>query len=126
MTAGFVDRDATMRRYVLPFMGLIFSGALVLASLYQLEIIFIWVAQGRLVFEFPFYSFTTSVWFARDIFYGLLVLGWVLAGVSTFYIGAIREVEVLFSDAETMDILRDMIREYREDRERKRKPQNGV
>lgn len=45
------------------------SIALWLASLWQLEILTIWMRSGKDVFEFPFFVFTTNLWVARDFWY---------------------------------------------------------
>ena len=42
-----------LRDYLTHIVGMILAGILWMASLYQLEIIYIWLAEGRLVFEFP-------------------------------------------------------------------------
>lgn len=42
-----------------------------LASLWQLEICIIWVALDKQSFEFPFFLWTTTVWWARDFWYAV-------------------------------------------------------
>lgn len=49
------------------FIGL--SVLLWMVSLYQLEILWIWMRQGKEVFEFPFFLWTTNLWIARDFWY---------------------------------------------------------
>jgi hypothetical protein len=47
-----------------------FAEILHMASLYQLEIIMIWVSEQHYTFEFPFYiGGEISVWVARDFWY---------------------------------------------------------
>jgi hypothetical protein len=47
-----------------------FAEILHMASLYQLEIIMIWVSNDHYTFEFPFYiGGEISVWVARDFWY---------------------------------------------------------
>ncbi len=46
-------------------------------SVWQLEIIAIWIAEGKEVWEFPFFLWQTNTWMARDIWYlvnGIAVL----------------------------------------------------
>ena len=40
-----------------------------MVSLYQLEIIWIWLRMGKETFEFPFFLLTTNLWVARDFWY---------------------------------------------------------
>lgn len=54
------------------------SVALLFASLWQLEIIYIWNSEGRTVFEFPFYVFTTNLATGRDFWYAMNVLAFLL------------------------------------------------
>ena len=69
----------------MPIIGLIFAGILWMTSLYQLEILWIWLSIGKTTFEFPFFMATINIWMARDIFYGVNALSLVLA----IYSGAI-------------------------------------
>jgi hypothetical protein len=77
------------KEYRLPIIGLILSGALWITSLYQLEIVYIWLAIGKDTFEMPFYLWTMSLPVARDFWY--LVNGISLAlGI---YSGAVFNVK---------------------------------
>ena len=91
-----------------------FSGILILAALYQLEIILIWVSQGRTVFEFPFFLWTVNIWVARDLWYGALFVAWLLGAYSAFKLGEVREFDVLQSDPLDASILKEIIQAYRE------------
>ena len=79
------------RDYLTHMVGMILAGILWMASLYQLEIIYIWMAEGRIVFEFPFYIWTCSLPMARDIWYGVNALAFTLAVASALTLGSRRE-----------------------------------
>ena len=38
-------------------------------SLWQIELVMIWLRAGKNTFEFPFLLFQTNIWIARDIWY---------------------------------------------------------
>lgn len=95
--------------YSRPIIGLILSIFLTLAALYQLEIVLIWVSRGRQVFEFPFFLWSTSVWIARDIWYGVLVIGWAIGIWSGFKLGESKDYERLLEQPGDITILRELI-----------------
>lgn len=101
--------------YATSIIGLIFSALLVLASLYQLEIILIRVTQNRITFEFPFFIWTTNLWVARDVWYLVLVIGWILGAYSGFRLGEVRKFETLLEDPKDATIIKEMIKSYQED-----------
>jgi hypothetical protein len=57
------------KEYRVPVALLILGAALWITSLYQLEIIYIWITLGKDQFEFPFYIWITSLAVARDFWY---------------------------------------------------------
>lgn len=67
-----------VKRYWRNVAAIVFSWFLLLGSLYQLEIVTIAALQGLQQFSFPFYVWTCSVWFARDLFYLGIVLSWIV------------------------------------------------
>jgi hypothetical protein len=99
--------------------GAILSVFLILAALYQLEIVLIWVSRGRQVFEFPFFLWSTSVWIARDIWYGVLVIGWAIGIWSGFKLGEVKEFETLLETPEDATILREIIESYKKETSKK-------
>lgn len=62
-----IRRSVIREYYFKAIVGAMLSGLLIMASLYQLEIVLLWIQKGRESFEFPFFMWTTSVWMARDI-----------------------------------------------------------
>lgn len=53
-------------------MILILAEIIHMAVLYQMEIITIWIAKDKFVFEFPFYlGGSVNIWVARDIWYSV-------------------------------------------------------
>jgi hypothetical protein len=111
-----LQRNRIIREYYSKaIVGLIFSGLLILASLYQLEIIAIWILRGREIFEFPFFLWTTSVWMARDIWYAVLVIGWILGMLSGFKLGEVKEFQSLLDSPEDAAILNEIIQIYKEE-----------
>ena len=93
--------------------GAILSIFLILAALYQLEIVLIWVSRGKQVFEFPFFLWSTSVWIARDIWYGVLVIGWAIGIWSGFKLGEAKEFETLLEEPGDVAVLREIIEYYK-------------
>ena len=87
--------------YATNILVLILSALIILASLYQLEIILIRVTQNRTTFEFPFFLMTINLWLARDIWYLVMIFGWALGAYSGFKLGEIREFETLLEDSKT-------------------------
>ena len=88
---------------------LIFSALIILASLYQLEIILIRVTQDRTTFEFPFFLMTMNIWLARDIWYLFMFFGWALGAYSGFKLGEVRDFEALVEDPEKVSIIKEII-----------------
>jgi len=109
-------QEIIRKYYAKSIIGIILSGILILASLYQLEIIFIWGIQKRLTFEFPFFLWTTNLWVARDIWYTIMIIGWILAAYSGFKLGEIREFENLIEDPKDAEIIQEIIQEHRENK----------
>ena len=109
--------------YAVSIIGLIFSALLVLASLYQLEIILIRVTQNRVTFEFPFFIWTTSLWVARDVWYLVLVIGWIMGAYSGFRLGEVREFENLLEDPKDATIIKKIIKAYQDDQSNKPGPE---
>jgi hypothetical protein len=101
--------------YSRSIIGALFSIFLILSALYQLEIVLIWVSRGRQVFEFPFFLWSTSVWIARDIWYGVLVIGWAIGIWSGFKLGEVKEFETLRETPEDAAILREIIDSYKKE-----------
>ncbi|MBD3205882.1 hypothetical protein GF319_06015 [Candidatus Bathyarchaeota archaeon] len=104
--------------YSIPIIGLILSVFLTLAALYQLEIILIWVSRGRHVFEFPFFLWSTSVWIARDIWYGILVVGLAIGIWSGFKLGESKDYQALLEQPGDLAILRELIELQKKNLER--------
>ena len=66
--------------------GLVFSMALLMASLWQIEIASCWAKDVG--FDMPFYLVRNMDWaVARDFWYTVNILSWVLAAVSAYYLG---------------------------------------
>jgi len=104
-----VRKNVIREFYSRALLGAILSGILVMASLYQLEIILIWVHNGRGVFDFPFFTWTTNVWVARDVWYGVLVFGWVVGLWAAFKLGEVREFETILENPQDATVLREII-----------------
>ena len=79
------------RDYLTHITGMILAGILWMASLYQLEIIYIWLGTGKTEFEFPFYILTCSLSMAWDIWYGVNALAFALVAASALTLGSKRE-----------------------------------
>ena len=104
--------------YAKSIIGLTLSAFLILASLYQLEIILIRVTQDRFTFEFPFFLLTTNLWFARDIWYFVMILGWALGTYSGFKLGETREFEYLIETPSDVAIIKEIIDKYRQEEDK--------
>ena len=61
-----------------------------MTSLYQLEIVAIWLTQGRSTFEFPFYIWTTNLWVARDFWYTVNGVALLIAMATAITFGSKR------------------------------------
>lgn len=103
------------RYYAKSIIGLMFSALLIIGSLYQLEIILIRVTQNRLTFEFPFFLLTTNLWVARDIWYLVMIIGWVLGAYSGFKLGELRDFENLIENPSDATIIKEIIDNYHEE-----------
>jgi hypothetical protein len=79
------------REYWFPIAGLTLAGILWMTSLYQLEILWIWLSNGKTTFEFPFFILTISIWMARDIWYAVNAISLILAIISGAIFNARRE-----------------------------------
>jgi hypothetical protein len=66
---------------LIPILGLIFSTILEFVSLWQVEIVS-WNTDEN--FEFPFFAIVVNKWWARDFFYAVNVVGWILMGISAY------------------------------------------
>jgi hypothetical protein len=75
-------------RYYLPVLLLIFSAILLPVSGWQVEICTIWVTQGKLTFEFPFFlGGSINVYWARDFWYAVNAIAWVEGILGGYLIG---------------------------------------
>ena len=108
--------------YAKSIIGLIFSALLIITSLYQLEIILIRVTQNRTTFEFPFFLWTTNLWIARDIWYLILIIGWLLGTYSGFKLGELRDFETLLENPSDAAIIKEIITTYQENEKNNQKP----
>jgi len=107
--------------YAKSIIGLMFSALLIITSLYQLEIILIRVTQNRVTFEFPFFLWTTNLWIARDIWYLVMIVGWLLGTYSGFKLGELREFETLLEKPSDAAIIKEIITHYQEDEKNNQK-----
>jgi hypothetical protein len=62
--------------------GVILSGLLIMASLWQIEIATGWVTD---TFNFPFFLWRVDKWLARDFWYAISLCAWALAALSGWY-----------------------------------------
>ena len=70
-----------------PIAGIVLSEVLVMASLWQVEICTCWAREKG--FDMPFYLVRGVNWaVARDLWYAVNLLGWILGTVSGAYLGA--------------------------------------
>ncbi len=69
-----------IRGFMIGFLGIILSTGLLMASLWQIEIVSAFPGD---VFDFPFYLWRVNKWWARDFWYLINVISWVLAVLST-------------------------------------------
>jgi hypothetical protein len=102
--------------YAINIILLIFSALLILAALYQLEIILIRVTQNRTTFEFPFFLMTINLWLARDVWYLVMFFGWILGVYSGFKLGEVREFENLLEDPKDATLIKEIIKNYQENK----------
>ena len=67
------------RRYLGSILALVLSAIFIVASGWQIEIITIWISQGIDHFEFPFFvGGSFPIYWARDVWYGIATIGWIL------------------------------------------------
>jgi len=66
--------------FMIGFLGIILSTGLLMASLWQIEIASAFPGD---IFNFPFYLWRVNKWWARDFWYLVNVISWVLAVLST-------------------------------------------
>jgi len=83
------------KEYLPNILGLVFAGVLWMTSLYQLEIIYIWLAIGKQEFEMPYFLWTCSLPMARDIFYTVNALAFVVCIISAMTFGIKRTIRRL-------------------------------
>ena len=68
---------AVPKKYRKWMIALVFSAFLLMASLYQLEIILIWINNGKYTFEFPFFiGGSINIYWARDFWYFMVFISW--------------------------------------------------
>jgi len=65
-------------------LGLLLSGLFLMTGLYQLEIMWIQKAWEWPCFMMPF-GWRVPFWFARDVWYSFIILGWLLAIISLWF-----------------------------------------
>ena len=68
------------RDFMIGFLGIILSTGLLMASLWQIEVASAFPGD---VFDFPFYLWRVNKWWARDFWYLINVISWLLAVLST-------------------------------------------
>ncbi len=73
-------KETGLGRFMLPVFGLVFATGLLVGSLWQIEIA---VALPGDHFDFPFYLWSVDKWWARDFWYLVNVVSWLLAVAST-------------------------------------------
>ena len=69
-----------LRAFMIGFLGIILSTGLLIANLWQIEVASAFPGE---VFDFPFYLWRVNKWWARDFWYLVNVISWVLAVLST-------------------------------------------
>jgi hypothetical protein len=74
------DQQPYFRTLLVPLMGLILSTGMLMASLWQIEIVVTLPNDG---FDFPFYIWTVCKWWARDFWYLVNMVAWLLGILST-------------------------------------------
>jgi len=78
------NREQTpIRGFMVGLLGIILSTGLLLASLWQIEIASAFPGD---VFDFPFYLWRVNNWWARDFWYMMNVVSWMLAVLSTAFL----------------------------------------
>ncbi len=68
------------KTFMFSLLGMVLSTGLLMASLWQIEIA---SALPGDYFDFPFYLWRVSKWWARDFWYTINILSWILAVLST-------------------------------------------
>lgn len=74
------EESPQLRAFMFGFLGIILSTGLLMASLWQIEIASAFPGE---VFDFPFYLWRVNKWWARDFWYLINVVAWVLGVLST-------------------------------------------
>lgn len=74
------SEQTPIRGFMVGLLGIILSTGLLMASLWQIEIASAFPGD---VFDFPFYLWRVNKWWARDFWYLVNVVSWVLAVLST-------------------------------------------
>jgi hypothetical protein len=74
------SEQAPIRSFMVGLLGIILSTGLLMASLWQIEVASAFPGD---VFDFPFYLWRVNKWWARDFWYLVNVVSWVLAVLST-------------------------------------------
>lgn len=72
--------QSSLKAFFIPLMGLVLSTGMLMASLWQIEIV---VALPNDGFDFPFYLWTVNKWWARDFWYLINVVSWLMGILST-------------------------------------------
>ena len=68
------------KTFMFSLLGMVLSTGLLMASLWQIEIA---SALPGDYFDFPFYLWRVSKWWARDFWYTINIISWILAVLST-------------------------------------------
>ena len=74
------QQQPDLRTLLVPLLGLVLSTGLLMASLWQIEIV---VALPNDGFDFPFYLWNVNKWWARDFWYLINMVSWLLGVLST-------------------------------------------
>jgi len=74
-----IGRQNSLRRFMIPLLGLILATGLLIASLWQIEIAVVLPSD---YFDFPFYIWRVDKWWVRDFWYMINVVSWILGIVS--------------------------------------------
>jgi len=77
------SEQTPIRGFMVGLLGIILSTGLLLASLWQIEIASAFPGD---VFDFPFYLWRVNKWWARDFWYMMNVVSWMLAVLSTAFL----------------------------------------
>lgn len=75
-----LSQQPDLKALLVPLLGLVLSTGLLMASLWQIEIV---VALPNDGFDFPFYLWNVNKWWARDFWYLINMIAWLLGVLST-------------------------------------------